>query len=63
MPQIASITELTNLVARVFLHHGVSGENAGPVAETVVAAERDGAVSHGLMRLPGLEESARKIER
>src|SRR5215472_9685514 len=25
----------------------------GPVAETVVAAERDGAVSHGLLRLPG----------
>src|ERR1700746_714309 len=53
MPQTVSVGELTDLVVRVFLRHGVSGENAGPVAETVVAAERDGAVSHGLLRLPG----------
>src|SRR5690348_13306828 len=53
MPQLVSVGELTDLVVRVFLRHGVSGENAGPVAETVVAAERDGAASHGLLRLPG----------
>ena len=53
MPQTVSVGELTDLVVRVFLRHGVSGKNAGPVAETVVAAERDGAVSHGLLRLPG----------
>ena len=53
MPQPVSVGELTDLVVRVFLRHGVSGENAGPVAETVVAAERDGAASHGLLRLPG----------
>jgi len=53
MPQTVSVGELTCLVVRVFLRHGVSAENAGPVAETVVAAERDGAVSHGLLRLPG----------
>ncbi|HJU16915.1 MAG TPA: Ldh family oxidoreductase [Stellaceae bacterium] len=53
MSQTVSIGELTDLVVRVFRRHGVSGENAGPVAETVVAAERDGALSHGLLRLPG----------
>jgi delta1-piperideine-2-carboxylate reductase len=53
MPHTVSVGELTDLVVRVFLRHGVSQENAGPVAETVVAAERDGAASHGLLRLPG----------
>src|SRR6516162_9282898 len=53
MPQTVSVRELTDLVVRVFLGHGVSAENAGPVAESVVAAERDGSASHGLLRLPG----------
>ena len=53
MPQTVSVRELTDLVVRVFLRHGVSAENAGPVAETVVAAERDGAACQGLLRLPG----------
>src|SRR6201987_6483005 len=53
MPQTVSVGELTDLVVRVFLRHGVSGKHAGRVAEAVVAAERDGAVSHGLLRLPG----------
>jgi delta1-piperideine-2-carboxylate reductase len=53
MPQTVSVGELTDHVTRVFHRHGVSEENAGPVAETVVAAQRDGALSHGLLRLPG----------
>ena len=53
MPRTVSVVELTDLVTRVFRRHGVSAENADPVAETVVAAERDGAASHGLLRLPG----------
>ena len=53
MPHIASVDLLTDLVSRVLRRHGVSPENAGPVAATVVAAERDGAASHGLLRLPG----------
>ena len=53
MPQTVSVGELTDLVVRIFLRHGVSADNAGPVAETVVAAERDGTASHGLLRLPG----------
>ena len=53
MPEIVSVGELTDLVTRVFIRHGVGLENATPVAETVVAAERDGSRSHGLLRLPG----------
>jgi LDH2 family malate/lactate/ureidoglycolate dehydrogenase len=50
MPHTVSAIELTDLVVRVFRRHGVSADIAGPVAETVVAAERDGALSHGLLR-------------
>src|ERR1700686_77160 len=53
MPYTVSVDELTDLVTRAFTRHGVSAENAGPVAETVVAAERDGTGSHGLLRLLG----------
>src|ERR1700676_4852993 len=53
MPQNVSVGELSDLVTWVLLRHGVSPGNAGPVAETVVAAERDGTASHGLLRLPG----------
>src|ERR1044071_9322044 len=53
MPQTVSIEELTDLLVRIFRRHGVSAENAGPVAETVVAAEGGGAAIHGLLRLPG----------
>jgi delta1-piperideine-2-carboxylate reductase len=53
MPQPVRVGELSDLVARVLFRYGACAENAGPVAETVVAAERDGAASHGLLRLPG----------
>ena len=53
MPKVISVDELIDLVARVFLRHGVRPENALPVAETIAAAERDGSASHGLLRLPG----------
>jgi delta1-piperideine-2-carboxylate reductase len=44
---------LENLVARVFTANGMSSENARIVAAVVTAAERDGARSHGLFRVPG----------
>jgi delta1-piperideine-2-carboxylate reductase len=44
---------LHDLVARIFARAGMSGENAAIVARVVVAAERDGTVSHGLFRMPG----------
>jgi delta1-piperideine-2-carboxylate reductase len=52
-PQTISVDALRDLVTRVLLQHGVSPSNAAPVAETIVAAERDGSASHGLLRLPG----------
>jgi len=33
--------------------HGCDDENATAIADTITAAERDGATSHGLFRLPG----------
>ena len=53
MPRTVSVGELTDLVVRMFRRHGVSADNAGSLAETIVAAERDGTLSHGLLRLPG----------
>jgi delta1-piperideine-2-carboxylate reductase len=51
MPQNVSVGELSDL--GVLLRHGVSPDNAGPLTETVVAAERAGTASHSLLRLPG----------
>jgi delta1-piperideine-2-carboxylate reductase len=53
MPLAVSVSELTDIVGRILVRHGVSETNATPVAETVAAAECDGSVSHGLLRLPG----------
>jgi delta1-piperideine-2-carboxylate reductase len=44
---------LAALIARAFTHHGMSAHNAAIVAGVVAAAERDGAHSHGLMRMEG----------
>jgi delta1-piperideine-2-carboxylate reductase len=48
-----AVAALHDLVARVLTASGLSETNAAIVAHTVVAAERDGTVSHGLFRLPG----------
>lgn len=50
---------LAALVARVLLRHGMTPETAPHVAAVVAAAERDGALSHGLLRLPGYVSSLR----
>ncbi len=44
---------LAALIARGFTRHGMSTANAALVAAVVAAAERDGAASHGLLRLDG----------
>jgi delta1-piperideine-2-carboxylate reductase len=44
---------LHDLVTRILAQAGMSRENAATVAGVVVAAERDGTVSHGLFRVPG----------
>ncbi len=48
-----SFDDLHALVARILVHAGMSDANARIVAYVVVSAERDGAHSHGLFRLPG----------
>ena len=53
MPQTVSVDELTSLVVDVLVRHDVSPGSARPVADSVVACERDGTASHGLLRLPG----------
>jgi delta1-piperideine-2-carboxylate reductase len=48
-----SFDDLLDLVARVFVVHGMSHFNAAIVAAVVAGAERDGTLSHGLLRVPG----------
>ncbi|HMO48375.1 MAG TPA: Ldh family oxidoreductase [Rubrivivax sp.] len=44
--------ELLAAVTGLLARHGVEPVSAGAVAQSIVAAERDGAFSHGLARLP-----------
>jgi delta1-piperideine-2-carboxylate reductase len=48
-----SLDEGQTLVARILETYGCSPRNAAVIAATVIAAERDGAASHGLFRIPG----------
>src|SRR5215470_15847869 len=48
-----SLDEAHTLVARILETNGCSPRNAAVIATTVIAAERDGAGSHGLFRMPG----------
>lgn len=48
-----SLAEITDLATSCLRRHGCDEANAGAVARSMTAAERDGAVSHGLFRLPG----------
>lgn len=45
--------EIHDLARDCLLAHGCDEPNAEAAARTMAAAERDGAVSHGLFRLPG----------
>ena len=42
-----------NLATEILTRHGSDEANARAVADTITAAERDHALSHGLFRLPG----------
>lgn len=46
-------TELVALLQQVFIRHGTSPEVAGVLAHNCASAERDGAHSHGVFRIPG----------
>ena len=48
-----SLSEIYELAKTTLLNNGANNENADAIANTVTMAERDGAISHGLFRLPG----------
>ncbi len=54
-----SLDEVKDLARRCLLANGCNEANAGAVASTVAAAERDGSHSHGLFRMPGYVASLR----
>ena len=56
-PMLLSLDELAWAHRRPVVRGGMSAENAGPVAETMLVCERDGVKSHGLLRLPGFVRS------
>ena len=53
------LDEVHDLAVRALEANGCDGRNAAAVARTVTAAERDGAKSHGLFRIPGYVGSLR----
>ena len=53
------VSEIYDLAYRCLLNNGCNDENAAAAARTISSAERDGAESHGLFRLPGYIKSLR----
>lgn len=51
--QNLSLEALTGLLEKIFLRHGTSAEVARVLAQNCAGAERDGAHSHGVFRIPG----------
>lgn len=49
-----SESEVLDLVMRFLVGHGLSREQAAPVASSLAKAQKDGCRSHGLQRLPGV---------
>ncbi len=45
--------DLKSILSRIFLKHGTSEFVANILAENCAACERDGAISHGIFRIPG----------
>ncbi|WP_339531255.1 Ldh family oxidoreductase [Pseudomonas mucidolens] len=52
-PTVISFSELVALLEQVFTRHGTSPEVAAILAHNCASAERDGAHSHGVFRIPG----------
>ncbi|MFK7861833.1 MAG: Ldh family oxidoreductase [Granulosicoccus sp.] len=46
-----TLDEIRQLALQVLISRGFSDDQAGSIAETVTAAERDGCLSHGLFRI------------
>ena len=47
-----SLNEIFDLAKKTLLANGCDDENASILSDTIMRAERDGSVSHGLFRLP-----------
>lgn len=54
-----SLEAIGDLATRVFSKHGCDAANTRALVRTVVTAEQDGSLSHGLFRLPGYIASLR----
>jgi delta1-piperideine-2-carboxylate reductase len=54
-----SLAEIGDLVTRTLSQNGCDAANTEALVRTVVAAERDGSLSHGLFRVPGYVASLR----
>ena len=54
-----SLEEIGALATRAFSENGCDAANTEALVRTVVSAERDGSVSHGLFRVPGYVASLR----
>jgi delta1-piperideine-2-carboxylate reductase len=54
-----SLEEIGELAARAFSQNGCDAANTEALVRTVVTAERDGSLSHGLFRVPGYVASLR----
>ena len=54
-----SLKEIEDLATRVFVENGCDTANTEALVRTVVTAERDGSLSHGLFRVPGYVASLR----
>src|ERR1700756_5648424 len=54
-----TLEEIGELATRVFSQNGCDADNTGALVRTVVTAERDGSLSHGLFRVPGYVASLR----
>ena len=51
--------DLLDRVGRALVSNGFASEVAAPIARTIAMCERDGTLSHGLLRLPGYIEAVR----
>jgi delta1-piperideine-2-carboxylate reductase len=57
--QTLTLDEIADLASRVLASNGLDEANTAALVRTIVAAERDMCLSHGLFRLPGYVASLR----
>jgi delta1-piperideine-2-carboxylate reductase len=56
---LLTLEEIGDLATKAFSQNGCDTENTRALVRTVVTAERDGSLSHGLFRVPGYVASLR----